>query len=210
MLTSLFRHYRMRPESTIKQRTAYFLFLLIGTRFFRFCGTGVIGFTVDAGILSILTKLGHLPTIPSRGLSFSVAVVVTWALNRRWTFCASTRPSCREFLAYIASQGVGLGVNFGIFSLLIISQAPLVGRPLPALGLSSLFALTINYAGLRIFAFPRSAAAGPDVLSHNAGNDERQPPKMAATGMMAGSIAKGKTCGAIVNKRMLTRSSRGK
>jgi putative flippase GtrA len=143
----------MRPESTIKQRTAYFLFLLIGTRFFRFCGTGVIGFTVDAGILSILTKLGHLPTIPSRGLSFSVAVVVTWALNRRWTFCASTRPSCREFLAYIASQAVGLGVNFGIFSLLIISQAPLVGRPLPALGLSSLFSLTINYAGLRIFAF---------------------------------------------------------
>jgi putative flippase GtrA len=125
-------------------------------QFFRFCSTGAIGFIVDSGILLIMTKINHLPPIPSRSLSFTVAVVVTWALNRSWTFRVSSRPSYREFLSYLTTQAVGLGSNFAMYSFLIILQLPVAGGPIAALGVASLCALGINYAGMRVIVFSRS------------------------------------------------------
>ena len=143
-------------------------------QFLRFCGTGALGFMVDAGILLMMTKINHLPPIPSRGISFSVAVVVTWALNRSWTFRVSLRPSCGEFLSYLTTQALGLGSNFGIFSFLIIFPLPLVGRPIAALALASLCALGINYAGMRAVVFSRSnPTSSVKIISiHDAADDD--------------------------------------
>jgi putative flippase GtrA len=143
-------------------------------QFFRFCGTGALGFFVDAGILLMMTKITYLSPIPSRGISFSVAVVVTWAVNRCWTFRVASRPSCREFLSYLTTRTVGLVSNFGIYSFLIICQLPLVGRPITAVALASLFALGINYAGMRAIVFSRSnpTSSAKIISIHDAADDD--------------------------------------
>jgi len=48
------------------------------------------------------------------------------------------------------------GSNFAIYSFLIILQLPVAGGPIAALGIASLCALGINYAGMRVIVFSRS------------------------------------------------------
>ena len=67
----------------------------------RFLAVGSVGFMVDAGVLWVLMSLGGDPYL-SRGLSFAMAVSVTWALNRRWTFRGPRRTALhREYAAYV-------------------------------------------------------------------------------------------------------------
>jgi putative flippase GtrA len=140
---------------------------------FRTAGGGFLPPVVQAAaILSILWYRRHwiyrrrrypcdgdkprpAPADSSRGLSFSAAVAVAWALNRSWTFCVSARPSYREFLSYLTTQAVGLGSNFSIYSALTIAQPSLSGGPIVALGIVCLCALGINYAGMRLLVFAR-------------------------------------------------------
>ena len=55
-------------------------------RFASYTTVGIIGFIVDAGILSALVHVWQWPHYTARAVSFSAAVTVTWALNRRWVF----------------------------------------------------------------------------------------------------------------------------
>jgi putative flippase GtrA len=100
--------------------------------------------------------------------------VVTWAVNRSWTFRVSSPPSYREFLYYVTTQAVGLGSNFGIYSFLIILQLPLVGNPVAALGLASLCALGVNYAGMRaiVFCYSTPASSAKIISKHNTADDD--------------------------------------
>jgi putative flippase GtrA len=133
-------------------------------QFVRFCGAGSLGFMVDGSILFVETAWLHVSPIAARGLSFSVAVIVTWAVNRSWTFRVAARPSCREFLSYLATQMVGLSSNFAIYSLLVVLRVPFAGEPVAALGLASIFALAVNYAGMRTLVFGRLGTAPPGAV----------------------------------------------
>ena len=55
------------------------------TQFFRFALTGIAGFAVDASIVWLLTQF-RINAIIAQGIAFSVAVTVTWWLNRKYTF----------------------------------------------------------------------------------------------------------------------------
>ena len=52
----------------------------------RFGISGVAGFLVDAGIVALCTQTVGMKPIPSQAVAFSVAVTVTWLINRHWTF----------------------------------------------------------------------------------------------------------------------------
>lgn len=132
-----------------------------GRQFLRFLVVGGVGFVVDGGLLMVLLSTTRIPVLPARLLSFSVAVTVTWLLNRLFTFrhLASGR-RLSEWRRYVAINGVGGAMNLGIFTLLVTVAPPPVGSPFVAFAIASAAALIFNFVGSRRFAF--RGRPGPD------------------------------------------------
>jgi putative flippase GtrA len=119
-----------------------------------FIVVGGIGFIVDAGILAILVHGYGWGDYTARGISFAVAVTVTWYLNRRFVF-ADGRTGNRktEYTRYLGVQGTGMAINFLVYSLCIATNEMMDTWPVLALAVGSAVALIFNYAGSRLFVF---------------------------------------------------------
>jgi len=115
---------------------------------------GTVGFIIDATILAILVHGYQWGDYTARLVSFSVAVTVTWLLNRGYVFTdARTHNRRSEYTRYLAVQGTGMAINFLIYSLCLISSPLMDQWPVLALAVGSAVALIFNYAGARIFVF---------------------------------------------------------
>jgi putative flippase GtrA len=128
-----------------------------GRTFARFCVVGGTGFLTDAGLLTLLVHGLGLGPFMARAISFAVAVIVTWLLNRRWAFAAYATSFWRGFLTYLGVQGLGLGCNMLVYVLWILLLPPPLDEPLVALFMASSTALLVNYAGMRVLVFTTPA-----------------------------------------------------
>ena len=121
-----------------------------------FCMVGVAGFVVDAAVLMILNQLFQWPVIFSRFVSFTLATLTTWMLNRSYVFSSDkNRFSTKkiEYFRYLAVQTVGAGLNLFIFLYLLI-KFPLLNQLLfIPLGVGALIALIFNYLVSKHFVF---------------------------------------------------------
>ncbi|MEW5424689.1 GtrA family protein [Amorphus sp. 3PC139-8] len=107
-------------------------------RIFRFLVTGGTGFVVDAGVLSLVMWLTSVGPIWARCVSFPVALLVTWLMNRSWSFGDRQRPRFgAELAGYVGIQVIGFLVNSGIYVVLIAGWIGLTLPPLAALFLGS-------------------------------------------------------------------------
>ncbi|MGD9945587.1 MAG: GtrA family protein [Burkholderiaceae bacterium] len=117
-----------------------------------FLVVGSIGFTVDFALLAALLAAGLRPTV-ARVPSVAVALVVTWLLNRRFSFQAAGAPSVSEFLAYLSVAGVSALLNYAIYAGLVVLGL----GPLLALALATGVTLVLNFLGFSKLVFrPRS------------------------------------------------------
>jgi putative flippase GtrA len=112
-----------------------------------FIVAGGAGFFVDASVLYIGFCLG-LGLIGGRVVSFLAAVTTTWLINRRYTFALASRPSFREWWAYLFANGVGALVNLASYFALVT----LVRGCPPVFGVTvgSICGLVINYTFSRL------------------------------------------------------------
>ena len=120
----------------------------------RFGIVGVVGFVVDAGVLTLGLRAGTGPWL-GRVLSYVVAATVTFSLNRAWTFrtAARSRPMMRAWSMFLVINLVGFLCNYGAYAALI-ATVPLV-RELPVLGVAagSLAGMAGNFLLSRRFVF---------------------------------------------------------
>jgi len=122
-------------------------------QFGRFMSVGGFGFLLDLGVFQGLVWLGVEP-IPARLVSASMAITLTWILNRHWVFYTSNLAGRgAEYVRYIVVQALGLSINLGVF-LVLIDSSELAGR-VPALALigGAAAAIFFNYLGARYWAF---------------------------------------------------------
>ena len=123
-------------------------------RFFRFGVVGVVGFIVDAAVLSLLVSAGG-GVYASRLASFPSAVTVTWYLNRKWSFHgqATTRP-IMEYGLYFGVQIVAALANLAAYAVVLNrmfnDQTAMV---IPALAVGAGLGLVINFIGARALVF---------------------------------------------------------
>ncbi len=119
----------------------------------RFGAVGGVGFVVDGGLLWLLIGFDLNPYL-ARALSFPVAVVVTWALNRNWTFRA-TRDASRQgqFGRYFGVQIVGSLTNYLIYSAVIGVFGTASLTIFVGFALGSFFGSLLNFFGARHLAF---------------------------------------------------------
>jgi putative flippase GtrA len=122
----------------------------------RFLMVGTVGFLVDGAILQTLVSLAGWNPVPARLVSFSIAVVVTWLLNRHFTFKAAESAKAapvRSVLRYMVVSIAGAGINVGTFTALVLLSALMAAHPIIPLAVGSVVALMFNYLGSKHFAF---------------------------------------------------------
>lgn len=130
-------------------------------RFLRYCVVGAAGFTADAAVLLALVHGFAMNPLLARVFSFSLAVMLTFALNQHWTFEGGTRRGLiPSFVTYLGVQGLGFACNAAIYAIAILALPPPFNAPLFGLAIASAVTLAVNYGGARQLVF--DAQAGGD------------------------------------------------
>lgn len=128
-------------DSTIKQ-------------FILFSISGVIGFGVDAGIMTTLNGLAHISLITAQIVAFFVAVTVTWSINRRFAFWQKKSPNkIKEWFSYLGANAFGGAVNNGVFSALVIGSSLFEKVPVLAVASGSIAGLLFNFGSSKALVF---------------------------------------------------------
>jgi len=123
-------------------------------RFLRFGLVGTLGFIVDAGVMQLLVSVGGAGAIEARAVSIPAAVFATWLLNRSFTFRKAQDYAALPSLArYVAVSAAGAGVNFLVYTALVVASTAMASRPIIPLAIASIVALVFNYLGSKHFAF---------------------------------------------------------
>lgn len=115
-------------------------------QFIRFCCVGAANVLVDYGVYRALGFV--MPIYAARGLSWMVACLFSYAINRRWTFKARDKglwPVVRFGAVNAASLGLGLGLLY-LFTWLGFG-------PTAAFWLSLPFTTVSNYLGYKLWSF---------------------------------------------------------
>jgi putative flippase GtrA len=136
--------------------------------FLRYGLVGATGFVVDALILHGATHAG-LNYFSGRLVSFSIAVLCTWQLNRSFTFRApAAHGKAKEAALYIAVQCAGGAANIGVYTAAILIAPVLKDWLLIPLALGSGAGLCLTYLGSKHLAFRERAEEAPAPLAAEA------------------------------------------
>jgi len=120
-----------------------------------FMSVGGVGFLVDGFILTVLTLFFSTNVFLARLFSFFFASLVTWQLNRRYTFRVHDENEIprSEYVRYLSIQSTGAVINLIIFSLVLKIKPTLETLPIIPLAIGSAFALMFNFIGTRTLFF---------------------------------------------------------
>ena len=89
----------------------------------------------------------------ARILSFALAATVTWRLNRRFTFVTNARATAAEWARYFALTGLGASVNYGVYTLWILSAGVAPVDLFVGVVLGSGVGLVFNFLVLKYIVF---------------------------------------------------------
>ena len=120
-----------------------------------FIVVGGIGFAVDAAVLTLAIRHLHASVYEARALSFTLAVLATWLLNRTFVFVT---PHARGALAgeygrYFTTQVIGAASNLLLFAALIEAWPSLAATPVVPLAVGAVVGAVVNYAGSALWVF---------------------------------------------------------
>lgn len=121
-----------------------------------FGAVGTVGFAVDAGVLTALSRGVGVDIYLSRLASFAAAVLVTWLLNRSLVFKArhvGSPQMRRELGRYFLIQTGGAFVNLAAFAALVWHFPPLLAVPVVPLAAGAVLGLVFNFSGSRLWVF---------------------------------------------------------
>lgn len=135
---------------------------LVDPAFLRFGLVGAAGFTIDAVILHGVMHAG-LNYFSGRLVSFAIAVLCTWQMNRSFTFrTPSAHGTFKEAAIYIGVQCAGGAANIGVYSLAIMLVPALQHWLLVPLAMGSAAGLCLTFIGAKHLAFrERAPGLGP-------------------------------------------------
>jgi len=90
----------------------------------------------------------------ARALSFTVAVIATWLLNRAFVFDGDAGGSIvAEYGRYLVTQVAGALANLGVFVALIGMIPRLGATPIVPLAAGAVLGALVNYAGAALWVF---------------------------------------------------------
>ncbi|MEQ1711733.1 MAG: GtrA family protein, partial [Hyphomicrobium sp.] len=110
-----------------------------------FATSGAIAFTVDATVLTLLTRGFGVDPFVARLAAISVAMVAGWRAHRLLTFNVKAAATFAEFLTYAAVAWTSAAVNYSAYAGVLLLRPGT--DPLVALVAASLIAMSFSYLG---------------------------------------------------------------
>jgi len=99
------------------------------TRFGKFALVGIAGSVVDFGVFNLLATLFGVNSILASAISFSLAVINNFILNRIWTFPESrSAPVFKQLVQFCIVSVVGLVIRIPSFAWLEKQLIPLAAN----------------------------------------------------------------------------------
>jgi putative flippase GtrA len=124
----------------------------------RFLSVGGIGLATDLAVFTVIAAYGHHPLLV-RLVSLAIATIVTWRLNRAFTFARSNRAQSAEAMRYAVVTALAQGTSYAVFATLVLTV--LGALPQAAVMCGAAVGAVVSYNGHRVFAFaPHRVAAG--------------------------------------------------
>lgn len=122
---------------------------VIRSRFLRFAFIGTLGFLVNEAALWGALKALALGPYAGGVFSFLIAATFTWLGNRILTFRAHAATTAysmlREWLMFLAANGIGFLVNYAVYASLVTFAPKPLNNPFVALAFGTLAGLTLNF-----------------------------------------------------------------
>jgi len=104
------------------------------TRFIKFGIVGIIGSVIDFGVFNLLTILANCSSMISNIISFTLAVINNFILNRYWTYPDTKEtPFMKQMVQFSIVSGLGLAIRVPLFKYLENLLIPLASRIVPNL-----------------------------------------------------------------------------
>ncbi len=124
------------------------------SRFMRYVVAGGIGFVIEAIFLTWLVQAQGLNIYGARAISFTVAVTMTWVINRNFAFAGlQQRDKGREYSTYLLVATAGAVINLGVFAGVIAVEPQLRAIPVIPLAIGAAVSLVFNFLACRIWVF---------------------------------------------------------
>lgn len=116
-----------------------------------FVCVGLTGLAVHTGVFSLLFRSRWLNYSEAWLTALVTATIVTWSLNRRFTFAGTGRHSGWEIVRYALVTALAQSVSFGVSK----GMLGLIGRLPPEIAVISgaVAATAFSYTGQRFFTF---------------------------------------------------------
>jgi putative flippase GtrA len=126
-----------------------------------FAAVGGLGFLTDITVLHLCLRGLHLSPFQGRAISLTCAMQVTFLVNGLFVFrCLKLKSCARQWLAYMATNGLGNLINYAVFAALVASRLPQLSRNGWALVIGSLIAYAFNFGCTRLMVFGRPRERG--------------------------------------------------
>jgi putative flippase GtrA len=119
-----------------------------------FIFVGLIGFLIEYTIVSLFVNTFSSGVYLPRLLSFPLALLATWRLNRKFTYRVSGPPSWDEFFRYLQANGISQSFNLLFYTLGCSSLMGL--NPLNALMLATSFSVFLSMCLYSGFVFKKT------------------------------------------------------
>ena len=120
-------------------------------QFLRFAAVGGVAVLVHYSIMIALVELAAWPVVVASTLGFTIGAVVSYGLNRIFTFVGSSQPLGLGFVKFSLVVGVGLLMNGAIVALLHGWGLPYMLAQATATGLVTFW----NFGANRALVFHR-------------------------------------------------------
>lgn len=136
-------------------------------QFSKFCIVGVINTAIDFGVLNLLMYFSGIYKGPQIAIfnviSFTVAVINSYALNKYWTFKekkAGAKKVPKQFFQYLCVSIIGITINTSIVYSVATYVSPLFGFSVLlwanfAKGLATAVSLFWNFIGYKFIVFKK-------------------------------------------------------
>jgi putative flippase GtrA len=123
-------------------------------RIAKFVIVGGVGFVVDAAVLTFALQRLTSSVYAARALSFTVAVIATWLLNRTFVFASGdARTIAAEYGRYLSTQVAAALANLLVFIGLVEAIPALISMPVVPLAVGAVLGAIVNYMGSAHWVF---------------------------------------------------------
>ena len=132
----------------------------------RFIIVGCTGLLVDLSLFTAIVTFVPHPLVV-RLVTLAIATIVTWRLNRAFTFARSNRRQHDEAVRYAIVTALAQGASYAVFAALVLTV--FAWLPQAALMSGAVIGAFVSYNGHRLFAFaPHRPVTAVDPASHGA------------------------------------------